>query len=58
MTKWVDFLRTKCCKCLKIELDLTKVRMPRTEAMMILFGQEDLVIAEFPHLNKIVINLR
>jgi hypothetical protein len=32
--------------------------MPRTEAMMSLFGQEDLVIAEFPHLKKIVINLR
>jgi hypothetical protein len=26
--------------------------------MMVLFGQEDLVIAEFPQLEKIVLNLR
>ena len=32
--------------------------MTRPEAMTILFGQEDLVIAEFPELKTLVINLR
>jgi hypothetical protein len=58
MGGFIRCINKYCCKILRVELDMNKLSLPRTETMMVLFGQEDLVIAEFPQLEKIVLNLR